>query len=707
MELFSELLSSHHGFLSRQHVSMLLEFCRTPLAAEHYSRLVQGDDSVECVQLGLFLLALGDSRLDSLLSETNDSHSQYLLERLCGLLEVKGYPVVEDRLFVPAVEFWSTVVETVAEDVFADGRRGEVPVPHDYGINHYCSRAVHSACSKIMFPPQDIVSGWDSADREGFIDARKDVADLLQAMHAISGRDLVAKFSKLILQTMSNAQWSELEASAFCLGTLSDSVARTPNYDEFLAAVFSPEFFNVVQPSGRSVPMRTRQSCVALIEKYADYFERNTSSLPNALNLLFSVMDDLILGGPASKSILRLCRSCRPALVSEVDAFVAEYRTIVTERHVDCLANERIVGAIGAVIQAISDEEAQVSAVHQLLDVLLRDADACLLVGGGCGTGDAVESRYLYRCGSRCLADLSGAEIPLHTGIRVLRCLAAIGKGLQAPADILVDVDSRENELDRKGHSELLESIHIRIITVISELQKAFPDSGEIVEAICSVFRAGFPESTPGPFVFLPGVVGNYLTQHRLSTPRIGALLSVACSFVSSTPPQVQGWHDIMTDLMNWVIGLTRELPGTCVLYSFRKFRGLITLAVDSDPELSQNAIDFVCRVLGKDPMILLQLQQREPLVFFFTFTLSVLDGQEPLPKATAAEFWVSVVLSPPPPTALSTICPFLLTELGDICISQAAALRIPGNHGPSHGGNGPPGNPVPDKKHRRQCFSE
>lgn len=645
MELFAELLSGHQGFLTNQHVSMLLGFCGTPLASEYYTRLIRGDDGMECVQLGLCLLALGDSRIDSLLSETRDSHSHQLLEQLCGLLAVKGYPVVEDRIFVPAIEFWSTVVEAMAEEMTSDGDGGESQSAH--GVKQYAIRAVHSAYSKITLPPPDVFSEWDSADREGFMDARKDVADLLQAMHAISGSDLVSRFTDLILQAVAGARWVELEAAAFCLGSLAECVSRSPTCDELLAAVFSPEFFSMVQPCESSVPMRTRQTCIALIEKYADYFERNTSNLPNALNLLFSIMDDSPLGGAASKSIYRLCRSCRPALVSEASTFVAEYRRIATQRQVDCLANERIVGAVGAIIQAIDEPGTQAAALHQLLDILFGDIQACFLATGSSHTGAISEDHRLYRCGEKCLSDVPPGEIPLHTGIRVLRCLVAIGKGLQAPADIPVDVESHGHARAGNADSEHLESVHVRIVTAMSELRAAFPSSGEAVEAICGILRAGFTETAPGPFVFPPGVVGNYLTQHGPSTPRIGAIVSAACSFVSSKSPQTPGWQAIMTSLMNWVVGLIQGLPGGCLFLIFDYHAFLTAIAVDADPELSQNGIEFVCRLFTKDPGVPLQPQQREPLISFFRFTLHVLDGQEPLPKATAAEFWVSTAIMP------------------------------------------------------------
>jgi len=61
----------------------------------------------------------------------------------------------------------------------------------------------------------------------------------------------------------------------------------------------------------------------------------------------------------------------------------------------------------------------------------------------------------------------------------------------------------------------------------------------------------------------------------------------------------------------------------------------------EMDPEVTQNGIEFVTRLLPKTPLSLLQLQPAEAAEFFFLFTLQVLDGSEPLPKAAAAEFWV------------------------------------------------------------------
>lgn len=61
----------------------------------------------------------------------------------------------------------------------------------------------------------------------------------------------------------------------------------------------------------------------------------------------------------------------------------------------------------------------------------------------------------------------------------------------------------------------------------------------------------------------------------------------------------------------------------------------------ETDPELAQAGIEFACRLLRKHPSIIMRLQPQDAGEFVFVFTLQVLDGKEPLPKASSAEFWV------------------------------------------------------------------
>lgn len=46
---------------------------------------------------------------------------------------------------------------------------------------------------------------------------------------------------------------------------------------------------------------------------------------------------------------------------------------------------------------------------------------------------------------------------------------------------------------------------------------------------------------------------------------------------------------------------------------------------------------------MSKYPDVLFHPHHAQLLEFFFLFSIKVLDGNEPLPKGAAAEFWVSL----------------------------------------------------------------
>lgn len=72
------------------------------------------------------------------------------------------------------------------------------------------------------------------------------------------------------------------------------------------------------------------------------------------------------------------------------------------------------------------------------------------------------------------------------------------------------------------------------------------------------------------------------------------------------------------------------------------KHQQTLTLAgPEAEPELAQNSIEFVSRLLNKSPGTFIGMQPPDAAEFFFLFTLQVLDGREPLLKAASAEFWV------------------------------------------------------------------
>ncbi|KAH7140540.1 armadillo-type protein [Dactylonectria macrodidyma] len=651
VELMVDLLSNCSMFLTESHIESLSELFSTPWFQNRYQALAQGDFEFDSTQFGQLLLSFGDARVEKLM-EAKDDRSRGLLSNLCGLLTAQGYPVAEDKIFVPALEFWSTFAETMTDAMYSDESVAATWVPQALS---YVLQAVSNAWQKVVFPPLDDFSSWDSSERIGFHDARKDVVDLLQSVYSLAGPQLIITFADLSLKALSSSSWLQLEAAAFCLGGLADCIGEDPRCDEALGSVFTSPLFSALRPGEQSIPPRVRQTCVALIEHYTEYFERNLAHLPPALNLLFVVVGEHPLTAAAAKSILRLCSSCRNHLHPEVGAFLDEYQKLVVGQKLDCGASEKILGGIASVIQAIPDSTQRYTACARLLSFIQADVQRSLELAQRA-------SATPIPCfnGSGCSYAASDEHPASHTALKALRCLASTGRGLQAPTESSVDL---EGERASRTSNPQLGQLQETIISIIVQLQRAFNSSGEVVEIICSVLRSGFSESDPGPFVLPSQGVVQYLTNQTLSTPRVGLLVSTGCSFVSSLEHDgLQGQHDMLTTVLLWVVGLLKQLSNP-----------------DADPELAQNGIEFVSRLMAKCPTILLQLEPQDAAEFFFLFTLQVLDGKEPLPKASAAEFWSVFVSAKCDTRELDETIGQAMNMLGPL-LSQSLARNIGGN---------------------------
>lgn len=546
-ELFIDILSNTPWFLQPAHYDALFALLDGPWAESKYDGLVSGDFEFDSVLFGQIMLSLGDSRVQQLV-EAMDDRSQRFLSRLRGLANAQGFPVAEDKIFVPALEFWSTFVESLIDNMYSEetGTKSWVPSATSHVLD-----AVAHVWHKISFPPAEEFASWDSTDRVAFGDARKDVADLLQSTYTVTGPRLVSTFAELVLGRLTSALWLELEAAAFCLGSLADCVVDN-TCDDSLRAVFSSQLFAALQESATDVPSRVRQTCILLVERYSDYFERDAVMLPAALRLLFSCLADHSLAGAAARSIHRLCSSSRSILASEASAFVEQYRILSLQHSLDGPACEKVIGAIAAVIQAIESEAERLHYFDQLLGFVRRDVEKLRRVSP---LGEALH----FAAPTNGEETMSAAE---ELALKALRSLASIAKGSQIPSDGPLDLDYQSSRA-ASAPSQALLMLQVEIMTTIQALHDMFPASGEVVEAVCTIFRAGFSETEPGPFVFAPGAVAQFFVKQNTRGPRVGLFVSTACSFMSSFDKASGPDADMLrASLLIWVIGLLNSSSG-------------------------------------------------------------------------------------------------------------------------------------------------
>ncbi|KAI5855601.1 armadillo-type protein [Durotheca rogersii] len=625
VELLTDALANWQSFFLRDHFESLYSVFESQWSRQKYLALLQADFDFDSVQFGLFMLAFGDAQMVEMMDSTNE-RAQGFLTSLALLLSAEGHPVAEDKIFVPALEFWSAFVENLVDTLYTEPTG---KLQWDIPPLSQIMRVVSYSWQKIQYPPLDVYNSWDSTERVGFSEARKDVADYLQSVYTISGKSLVSIFVDFLLQALKSSAWAELEAASFCLGALSDCVSDGTSCDELLTCVFGSPLFDLLLRGQNDIPMRVRQTCLSLIERYSDYFSNHAEFLPGALNLLFNAVGDRHLTVPSSKSIHKLCSSCRSLLTTEVNAFLEQYGSLRSNPEFDSLAEERVVGAIASIIQAVPDHAQKTTAFQRLLILVGVDVNSSLhLCSRGEGflvdPNDPVIPRA-YDIAQHPAAPVSAVEVSLQLAIRALRCLSNIAKGLQAPTDGPIDLDTEDDGF-RPSPDVNPTQTHVNIMNTLVQLKETFSSNSEVVDVICSILRAGFSETEPGPFVFPLQMVTEFIINGWQT--RIATVVNTASVFVTSLSNGGQKKHagEILGQLLPWIFNILHQLSGP-----------------EQDPELAQYGLEFVQRVMAQRPEILMS-QPSNMLEFLFLFALKLLNGSEPLPKLAATEFWTTFI---------------------------------------------------------------
>ncbi|KAK8065795.1 hypothetical protein PG997_012542 [Apiospora hydei] len=584
IEILTDSLNNWQTFFTKDDYELLYSLFDSDWSQKHYQELIQGDFDFAAVKFGLLMIAFGDAQITELLNPSNE-RAQRFLSGLLGLLAAQGHLVAEDKIFVPALDFWATLIESMTDDLFSEP---DQPVNWNIPPLSYLMQVVSHCWRKIQYPHISVYNAWDSTERVGFSDARKDVCDLLQTMYTLAGDSLISVFVDLTTQSLSTTAWAELEAAAFCLGSLSDCLPDNDSCDAALSKVFGSQLFDLLRQGHSVVPVRTRQTCLSLIERYSEYFVRRAEFLPAALNLLFGALNESHLAGPSAKSIYRLCSSCRAILTPEVGAFLEQYGMIRNSVPMDSLTEERVVSAIASIIQAVPEESQRLGAFQQLLMLIASDIEKAI--------------------------QLKSISFMLEPNDPT------------SPSDSPINLDADESSMAVKSSPEL-EQLQANIMNILAQTKTTFHDSLQVMSDINHVVRAGFSETEPGPFVFPPQMVIDLLTSPwHVAAPTAVNTAQVFLSYVHNGGYRGQ-MRQVIDQLLPWVISYIGMLGHP-----------------SNDPELAQFSIEFIQKAIQRCPDVLSRVQPHSNAEYIFTFAIEMLNGKEPLPKAAAADFWTSFI---------------------------------------------------------------
>jgi len=552
IEIISEILGNYSKFLLPGDFQILFSLLNSPWAQERYERLLQGDFDFDSLQFGMLIVAFGDANTQDLTTNIgNGSQYEQFLPILCGLLSAEGYAVQEDKIFVPALEFWTTYVETVLDGSYDDEEDKEKWLPT---AQSYIFQALERCMRKIQFPPASVFNSWDSVDRTGFKDARRDFSDLIQQFYLVTGIEIMDFFIRYADQAISSRNWGELEVAWFVILWLCDSIAEHNQRDEYLGRVLNASVLELVTNATTNLPTRAKRTFLELVKAYSDYFVANTENLPAVLNIVFSATSSPSLASLASHSISKLCSECRSVLLPELGAFLQQYNNITTTSSLDGVVKEGVIEGIAALIQAIPDDQSKIVPLNQLLDFVEKDVQHCLQLSlqthsnGSLGNGSNHDNQ---------------ADNPAVTiGLIALKCLEGMAKGSQVPADMPVDLEKSDDDQTSNFWTEG-EGAHLqlRIVTMLHRVIEALSVHGEIVEASCQVLRKGFQESDPGPFVLPPEVAAQIILTSNSQTPRLGFVIRTASNLIYTQ--KGTKIDSVAGSLLQWVSQLLHTQEGT------------------------------------------------------------------------------------------------------------------------------------------------
>lgn len=609
-EIFTDILSSYSRFLRPKDFVTLHDLFKTSWAQKKYEALVGGDYEWDSLQFGQLLLTLGDAIQRELTQNIDKPLSAHYLTLFLGLLNAKGYALAEDKIYVPALEFWSTFVETMVDDSFS-AEPGSSPQWLAMA-QHYVMQAIEYSWRKSQYPPSQEFNTWDSVDSVGFNDARRDLSDLIQQFFLVSGPTLLQFLVEKISYSSCTRNWNELEISFYCLAQLSDIISETKNRDDVLNLVFAQDMTDLFADPQTEMPTRTRRAHLNLIIGYAKCFENKPELLRNILNLSFLALGFGSLANQASRAIMKLCSNCRKTLLPNLGLFLQHYSGIFQNSSLDFDAKELVIEGVACLIQAMDDETSKIEPLFQLLSYIEFDAEKCL---------GLLNSKSL-------IIGTNGISTVIHEnevravdlGILTLKCLLGIAKGLQVPDDQSINIDNEEAAVFSVWRTEEGICVQQKIYNIISQLYNAFQHRGDIIEMCCLIWRQGLRELEPGPFVLPPYLVAGLMMRADLETPRLGLIIKSA-TYLTSSKFTLEH-QEVLSSLIAWVTSLLQKLGDPAI-----------------DSEISQAGIEFMHRLIPRHINLLLSDNLPKSLDLFM-FALRAIQGVEPLPRSAAAEFW-------------------------------------------------------------------
>ena len=605
LDVFIDLLESYTSFFQQHHLDAIATIIRTHFGPQLEESL--REQGAIYVPAGQLIVSYATAVVEDIVEKPDGERAQVTLPLLAAILKSPGYPGEDDEMSTITIEFWNTYIEYVNDELFSN----ESGVAPDWlpSAKRVTSELTTLLWRKVWTPPGNITKGWGDAEKEAFRSFRTDATDLIVSIYLFLTSEMLQQFVQIALQALQEKEWRALEAAMLCLNVLADNVLEDQTSDELLAPLFNSDIFKVMGDfNGEKIPTQTRRTAIDMLGSYGVYIERHPEALPDALRFLFASLETAAFANISAKSIAEVCSTCRHNLTGELSGFLTQYQQFLNGPTSDPYTKEKVIGGVAAIIQALTPESAKVAPLMALVENIEKDL--------------AYTTEVLKTGGDAELAQLNG--------VTALQCLAHVGKSLQVPDDIPInlydDDDVAETEKANFWNSEQGQAVQSRITGCFSVLE-VLGGNGEAIDAVCAVLKAGYTETVPGPFVFPPSVTVSFLQQCSATTPHLESVVLTAWTLITQHSRSTSRYID------NEVNAIYQQV------LSFAQALG----RPREDPAVGQNIIDVLNRLFPRYASIFLD-SPSEQISLAINFALQAIEAPDPLPKRSSLQFWSTLI---------------------------------------------------------------
>lgn len=602
VEIFVTILEYRIKFLKQEHLYTISRLVHLQIGPQCVAASRNSDQGPDTIAMGKLVAAYGKGNVKDLVATRSHASSEELIEIFQQLLTSPGFPAHDDQLILFALEFWTEYAEHVNDAVMssdADTLNSWLPP-----IRNDLLKAVGNLIIKLAPPPGSVSQEWDEEEQQQWRSFRENFGELLESVIQIPYTTLFQDCVRLATQYLTVKDWLNLEAALFCVNFMADSVNQTTDI-EALRTLMASTLFSDVSDTNARIPVMLKRAVLKLVDHYSEFIKSNPSYLPPVLTFLFTILETAPaiqgkLADLAARSFEALCSSCRQALTQHLGELLQQCPRALTGPSANGYQKEKVMAALASIIQALPTEAAKAEPLLTLIQVIETDLNTAVQ---SIQQGEVEQGELL--------------------GTSALQCLANIGKGIQAPDDASIDLDA-EDEGDTFWTAEAGVAIQQRILGCF-EIVSYLRNAGDAIDAACEVLRAGLKETQPGPFVFPPSAVVNFVSKATLDSPRIEAVINTATTFVSACSRSTSGhlFDEVST-----------------VYMSVARVMGELNVP-NNDPQLAQLCVEFLQRLLSSYLDVLLAPSD-EDIASIFHFVVSCVNQDASMLKRYACSFLVS-----------------------------------------------------------------